>query len=254
MNFKIGLKLYSTNIDMLDEAAKLFSQGRFDYIELYAIPGSYPSTRRHWQSLEVPFVVHAAHFMHGINFAIQSQSKQNQTHFGTAQRFADLLNSPFIIVHAGNGGPIEESIRQIGVLQEPRIAIENKPKIGLNGAVCVGWSPDQFAQFQQADLLNQMVLDFGHAACSAASAGQELFGWLEDFLAYSPCLFHLVDCLLGTETDQHLNLGQGTLPIKRLLNCVGNGQPLTLETPRKSGSGLADFITDVDYLDRLRTP
>ena len=49
-----------------------------------------------------------------------------------------------IIVHGGHTGNIEETIRQVAQLNDSRIILENKPKVGINDEACVGWSPDEF--------------------------------------------------------------------------------------------------------------
>lgn len=249
--FKVGLKLYSTNHADADNALALYRSGWFDYIELYTIPGSYEETIDIWRSLPVPYIVHAAHYMHGINFANAAWRRQNERHFGVARRFADRLDSPFIIIHGGNGGPVEEAIFQIAGLNEPRVAIENKPKRGLNGEECIGWSPEQFAQFESAGILTHMVLDVTHAACSSVSAGVPLLEWLDRFLRYRPVIYHLVDCDGVTETDQHQNLGNGDLPIAEILNLLPPHRRVTLETPRSVERGMADFKEDVRFLRTL---
>jgi sugar phosphate isomerase/epimerase len=252
-SFQIGLKLYSINVDQIEEAEKLFERGFFDYIELYAIPGSYKKYAPLWKRLAVPFVVHAAHFMHGINFAHADWRRQNRKNFSDAQLFADNLKSDVIIIHAGNGGPIEEAISQIRALHDDRIAIENKPKLGLNGNVCVGWSPQEFKKFRNAGLLNRMVLDFVHAVCAAISEKKEPLEWIEQFLTFNPDLFHIVDGDGISETDHHLNLGKGNLPLGRFLEKIPLNGRVTLETPRDPGKGLKDFLEDVRFLRNYKT-
>jgi len=38
---KIGLKLHSTDIDLIEDPEKLHREAVFDYVELYVIPYSY---------------------------------------------------------------------------------------------------------------------------------------------------------------------------------------------------------------------
>ncbi len=93
MNFKlnIGLKLYSTDTSLIDNALKILEEGFYDYIELYIIPGSYKQAISDWMLFNVPFIIHAPHSFHGINLAQANMWKVNQRNFKEAQLFADSL-------------------------------------------------------------------------------------------------------------------------------------------------------------------
>ncbi len=251
IGIKIGLKLFSTNTHRIDEAQALFDQAGCDYIELYAIPGSFSSCFEKWRMVTAPFVVHAAHFGHGINLANPENVLQNKQNFEDAQRFADSLAADLIIVHGGNGGTLQETVRQLREIDDERIAIENKPKLGLNGKTCIGWAPEHFDEFLEAGVLHHMALDFVHSVCAANSEGVDPIVWTENFLRFSPDIFHLVDGDGVSETDHHLNLGQGKLPIRRFLAMVPQNGRVTLETPRRDENGLRDFIDDVAYIRAL---
>ncbi len=69
----IGLKLFSTDIALLLEAAKLSKENVFHYIELYILPGTFEETAKIWQSYQIPYIVHAPHSVHGMNLSIASQ-------------------------------------------------------------------------------------------------------------------------------------------------------------------------------------
>ena len=66
---KLGLKLWSTNTESyLREAQRLYSLGIYDYIELYVVPNTL-DTLENWKKLNIPYVLHAPHFAHGVNLA-----------------------------------------------------------------------------------------------------------------------------------------------------------------------------------------
>lgn len=251
MNFslKIGLKLHSTNIELIPDTLKL-KKGFFDYVELYIIPGSYEKTINHWEGLHVPFVIHAPHSYHGINLAQSDKWETNLKNFNEARLFADDLYSSIIILHAGNNGFIDETIRQIKLLNENRIILENKPKIGLNDEMCIGWSPFEFHRFADAGVLYGMALDFGHAVYAARSLGVDAVEIVNEFMAFSPKVFHLSDGDSSSEKDVHLNFGTGDFRIKEFLSVIPDNGLLTIETPRNAG-GLEDFVQDVNFLQKL---
>lgn len=250
-HFNIGLKLHSTNVALIPDTLRLKKEGFFDYIELYIIPDSYKKTIDAWQNLDVPYVVHAPHAVHGMNLALASQWKQNITRFKEAQEFADRLNGDRIIIHGGHTGSIAETIRQVGVLSDSRIILENKPKVGTNNEICVGWSPGDFQLASISGAFKGFALDFGHASCAAFSLGQKPMDLVRSFLVFKPKVFHLSDGDPNSERDKHQNIGKGGFNIIDFLSVIPEGGFLTLETPRNNQNGLEDFVKDVNALREL---
>ena len=247
---KIGLKLYSTDTALIQDASRL-GKGFFDFIELYIIPSSYEKTINIWKSFDIPYVIHAPHSLHRVNLAQEDKWESNLKHFVETRRFADELGSETIIVHGGNNGSISETIRQIKLLNERRIALENKPKIGLQNELCIGWSPPEFYEVFNAGVLDGMVLDFRHAACAAYSLKVKEMEIIKSFMVFNPKLFHLSDGDVLSEKDIHLNLGKGNLNLAEFLSMVPHDGLLTVETPRDPSKGLDDFVNDVIFLRKI---
>ncbi|OGL47549.1 MAG: hypothetical protein A2W05_03300 [Candidatus Schekmanbacteria bacterium RBG_16_38_10] len=248
---KIGLKLYSTNVGLIPEALELKKRELLEYIELYVIPGSYETTIDKWRSLDIPYVIHAPHSYHGINFAQADKWETNSKNIYEAQRFADSLCSDIIIVHGGNNGKFDETLRQLGLLKEKRIVLENKPKTGILGEQCVGWSPLEFWSAIDSGIIHGTVLDFGHASCAAASMRVDVRGVIQGFMEFNPKIYHLADGDVLSEKDMHLNLGKGNFNLAEFIAVIPPDAYLTLETPRKPSSDLKDFVEDVHFLRRI---
>jgi deoxyribonuclease-4 len=248
--FNIGLKLYSTDVTLIQDALRL-EKNTFNFIELYIIPGSYEKTINAWKSLDIPYVIHAPHSLHSVNLAQEEKWQSNLRHFNEARRFADKLVSKTIIVHGGNNGYISETIRQIRLLSEPRIALENKPKVGLQNELCIGWCPTEFYEVFNTGVLDSMVLDFAHAAYAANSLKVDEMELIRGFMAFNPKVFHLSDGDASSERDIHLNLGKGSLNLVEILPFVPQNGLLTIETPRDGNKGLKDFFNDVHFLRKL---
>ena len=249
--FHIGLKLHSTDTELISNAIALWEEDIFQYIELYIIPGSYVSTIELWGNCHIPFIIHAPHSFHGINLAVSSQWMQNCKLFMETQRFADKLNGERIIVHGGHTGSIEETIHQAEQLKDSRIILENKPKVGINNEVCVGWSPDEFQLAQASGVFAGFVLDFGHAACAALSVGKKTMELVEELLAFEPEVFHLSDGDQYSEKDTHYNLGKGNLELAEFLCIIPQDTYLTLETPCDYSQGLRNFVQDIYFLKEI---
>jgi len=249
--FQIGLKLYSTDTPLISEAWALWKDEIFRYIELYVIPGTYHNTIHQWRACDIPFIIHAPHSFHGMNLAVRSLQDSNINLFVEAQKFADELNADGIIVHGGHSGSIEETIRQVMLLADSRILLENKPKVGINNEVCVGWSPGDFQLASISGAFKGFAIDFGHANCAALSIHRKPMTLVLNFLTFKPEIFHLSDGDARSEKDTHFNLGKGNLPLEKFIEVIPNNVRVTLEVPRSPVSGLVDFTQDVRFLKRL---
>lgn len=244
----LGLKLFSTNTELIDKAKELWSRKVFSYIELYIIPASFQETIQSWKNCGIPFVIHAPHSFHGMNLARQEQAVSNRALFAEVQKFTDFLQGEIIIVHGGHTGIIDETIRQVRLFADQRIYLENKPKVGLHGEKCVGYSPAEFTIAAESGVFGGYVLDFGHAACAALSMKAETMELIEEFLRFGPEIFHISDGHNHLEKDSHLSLGKGSLDIAAFISLLPAKALLTLETPRRNRLVLDDFVKDVQFV------
>jgi len=247
-NFKIGLKLWSTDGAILPEAVRLYDERRFDYIELYIVPGTYSSESKKWGSFLGEYVIHCPHGGNGFNLADSDLRENNHIKFQEVQTFADRLKADSIIVHLGNNGSLDEAILQIKGLNDNRICVENKPIEGLNGEVCVGCTPEDVEKVLQESHTKGFVLDFGHAIYAANTLKIDLYDFIENFLPLDPKIFHLSDGLINSTKDCHFNLGEGDFDLSTLISFVHSGSSITLETPHNKEMGLGNFLKDLQFL------
>ena len=73
-----GLKLYSTDTALIPEAMVLYGKDLFHFIELYVIPRTPGEVIEQWKGLGVPFVIHAAHSLHGIKSGTGGKGKRKR--------------------------------------------------------------------------------------------------------------------------------------------------------------------------------
>lgn len=251
---KIGLKLWSTDTSFIPEAAELRIKKIFDYIELYVVPYSYDSTASLWKETGIDFVIHAPHTAHGVNLANDNLRKSNLKIYSEVKRFCDTLQSPYIVVHGGSDGTLDETIYQLRMLRDERIRLENKPLKGLKGELCKGCSPEEFRAVHEAGVLNGITLDFGHAIYYSASCRLDYRNIISEFLKFTPSVFHLSDGYYNSHTDVHLNIGKGEFDITELLNIVADNGMVSIETPRSSKVDLHEFIEDVRNIRLIKVP
>jgi len=246
--FKIGLKLWSINSDLVPETVKLYKKGYFDYIELYVVPGTYSLSIDRWVSLKIPFIIHCSHSGHGFNLADAKLREINKSKFEEVKAFADALKSDCIIIHLGNNGSLAEAILQLNAISDNRICAENKPIEGLKGEVCVGCSPNEIQTVLQKTHIKGFVLDFGHAFYAANSIGTNPYDLVEEFLKLNPKAFHLSDGLINSTKDCHYGLGAGDFDLAKIISYIPKGSQVTLEIPHYFTGGLTSFEKNVDYL------
>lgn len=254
--FLIGLKLHSTNIALIPDAIKLKREGFFDYIELYIIPGSYNETINAWKNLDISYVIHAPHSYSGLNLSLKNFEHNNISLIEETESFRMVLKPAKIIFHPGIDGSINETIRQILLFKKKyselfkSAIIENKPKIGLNGEVCVGSSTEEIAQIIKETEMGY-CLDIGHAIYYAAWADLKYEDVIDSFMDLKPDIYHLSDGDISSQTDLHLNFGKGNFELDRILNKIPQDSYITIETNRNMAMNLKDYESDIIYLNRL---
>lgn len=239
---KLGLKLWSGNLNYLTDALKLADAGDIQYIELYLVPGTENRLRR-WMSLKVPFILHAPH---DINLSQISARRANLKLLGRLLKAADLLKAKRIILHPGMNGEEEEIPNQLGSIRDPRWLIENLPFRTIDGkGMCNGHTTEQIRRIMKLGKTG-FCLDIGHAISSANSFKQDIYACLRNFLSLKPALYHLSDGNVSGELDRHFHLGQGTYNLKHIVrHYLPANAMVTLETQKDSPDHLNDFREDL---------
>lgn len=250
---KIGLKLWSNNKNYIRSAEELYADKVFDYIELYAVKETFSEYAALWKKLEIPYIIHAAHYHHGMNLAVPEKEEANKRLFNEAAAYADLLKAPHIIVHPGVLGSHDEVSRQVKGLSDKRILIENKPYIALNREICAGHSPEQVKEILCASKAG-FCLDINHAYNYACNAKKGYLDVIHSFMELSPIVAHLSGIDVNSEVDVHLHLRDSGFPLGDVLGSLfseGSIEYLTIETPKDTGDDLDDFLEDISDLGKL---
>jgi deoxyribonuclease IV len=243
---KIGLKLWSTNENYIPEVKRLFKKGVFNYIELYTLPKTYQKYIQLWASLDIPYIIHAPHFMHGFNLSQKASMAHNKALLTEVKSFADTLKAKYIIVHPGMAGSIKETSRQLLKLHDKRFLIENKPYVNiLNTMKCTG---STLAEIQYVCKTNNIgfCFDIGHAINAANSLNIDPLESIKSFLILQPSLIHLSDGNVKGIIDNHMHLGAGSFNLKTYFSLLPDTVPLTIETDKDDPNSLCDFEQDIN--------
>lgn len=236
---------------MARPAADLLAEGTFNYIELYTPPQTYIQTIDIWKNIPCPWIIHAPHFGHGVNLADSKCRQANVMALCDAQRFADRLHAPHIIVHGGFGGSLEETCQQVIALHDTRFILENTPQYGIDGQQCVGYTPEHISFAKKSGAFSGFVLDLGHAIYAANALKKEPLNFLRRFLKLSPYMLHISDGDWAGIKDVHHRIGQGNFNLYNICALLPKKARLTLEVPRDRGKRLEDSREDALALWQL---
>lgn len=247
MDIKFGLKLWSSNTDMVNQAIQLIDEKIFDYIELFVVP----ATQIFPFLIDVPYVIHIPHHHFGVNIGEASKKDYNLKKINESITWANKLNARYLILHAGHGS-MEHAADLLHELADKRLLIENMPKVGLDDENMIGYSPAQIMELI-GDSEMGLCLDFGHSIKAAISLKIDFNEMIQGFLKIKPKIFHISDGNFNTEKDEHLNIGFGNYDFKYFKNCIysSSSKLVTLETPRQNNLSLEDDIKNVEALRSL---
>lgn len=246
-DFEFGLKLWSTNIDLIDHAIQLIDERIFYYIELFVVPGTLMSPFK----VDVPYIIHIPHHKFGVNIGEINEQEINLAKINESIQWADSLNARYLILHAGSG-LMNDAEKFLGKISDNRLLIENMPKVGLNDERMIGYSPEQIGELINGTQMG-FCLDFGHAIKAAISLKLDYREILGDFSKLKPGLFHICDGDLETEKDSHLNIGAGSFDMQYIKEIIENNRSklITLETPRSNQFVLDEDVENMNILKKM---
>jgi deoxyribonuclease-4 len=252
MKIKIGLKLWSTNSNLLEEAKELIVNDIFQYIELMPIPKTeiLPFLD---QLSNVPYIIHITTEKHGVNISDKNKEEYNLKTIDNCISWADKLNVKYLVLHPGFGSA-NDTIEFLNSINDKRILIENMPKVGLNGEKMIGYTPEQIENLVGNKF--GLCLDLNHAIKAAVSLKRPYREFIEEFLELKPKMFHISDGRLNIEKDEHLNIGEGDYDFEFLMGCakINNQTYITLETPRLNQETLEEDVMNITALKKMCLP
>lgn len=229
MKLNFGLKLYSTNYDLLREANTLIQDDLFQYIELTPVADK---DLTHFLNYPLTYNIHAPNENQGVNIADPKKNPINLKYIERSLDWAEKLESRYIILHPGFGD-LEIALDFLKKLDNKKILIENMPKVGMNGEPMLGFNPEQIKILTRRF---GFCLDFNHAIKAAIAMKVNYRLLIEEFLKLKPKVFHISDGNLDSPIDEHLDIGNGEYDFKFLVSCLEKVEVsyVTLETIKSS--------------------
>lgn len=244
---EIGIKLWTTNINLYPRAVELYRQGKIDYLELkYVLDKS--EQLEILKEGEIPIILHAPNTIDGVDFGDDNFEK-NLKVITEMERIADQLNVTRIIIHP-EFGSIENVLTFLKKAHSKRLIIENVPKMTILGP-SLGFSPEILHRFLA--LGYPFCLDFAHAIKSAVAEQVDYKNYLKQFLELNPEMFHFNDGNFETDRDEHLHLGEGNFDLAFLKSIVTQHPhpKVTLETPRHNLNSFEEDLKNIEYFKNI---
>ncbi len=258
---KFGLKLWSKdfvkNKDFVKDAEIALKNGKFDFLELFALENSFDDVANDVKSmfLGIKTVIHAPHGIQGLDISNKDEFLNNQKRIEDARRFADIMDACYIVLHPGmNRGDkyLEESIRQFKGFNDKRLTVENLPTYcSQTKKTLHGVTPLEIKKFID-EVQCPFCLDFSHAICGANGYNCDVYGFLDDMFELKPSMYHLCDGYMGSDNDSHLHFGMGNYDLKKLISKYTTLDALiTMETGHGIPQTVKPWIDDINYLKGL---
>lgn len=260
-----GINLNSIDLisqpDLADHILKAVRDNVYNFVQLHAryTPEYYDGILRKIEQkmTGIKAIVHAPFYIpskyNGVNTSDESWLTQNIQALEFSQKCADLLQSEIIILHPGIGDSdkcVDETIRQVRLINDSRITIENLP-YEVFGCFMHGGRFENISRIvNEADC--KFCFDFAHAVCAAISLNIDIYDSLGKYKALNPILYHLSDGDISISFDAHLHLGVGNYDIKRFLSEFSNTDAMiVLETFNPPSAEIEPWLKDADYLKKL---
>lgn len=258
---KFGIKIWSTDVlknpHFVTECVKAVKDGKFGYVELFALPETFQETAAKLKAEigQEKVIIHAPHSKFGVDTGTADAYADNCKKLTSSFQFADLLSAEIIILHAGCGEGdafVDETIRQFNLLHDSRLCVENLPYFcTATGKILHGASPQQIARIK-AETGCGFCFDFSHAVCAANHYHRDIWKDLQQYASLKPSMYHLCDGDFAETADKHLHFGEGNYNLQRLLQDYTTQDALiTMETGYGTPNGIEPWLKDIDYIRLL---
>jgi sugar phosphate isomerase/epimerase len=241
---KFGLKLFPHNLFLIPKFKDLF-----DFFELYVHP---EIDLKLLLNIDKVITIHCAHMAHGFNPSDPNKESLNTNLLKKAKRAADITGSPWIIIHPGLNhgvGSIDNMIHFLKKNWDSRIILENLISFDYSNERYLCCTPEEIrSTINLLDL--RMILDFGHAICTANIFGKDPYDFIGQFMKLNPITFHLSGIDICSKQDMHCNI----YPMNndyRFVSDIPLDSFVTFETGVKNLSDYERHKKDIEFVKSL---
>ncbi|MBN2881029.1 TIM barrel protein [Candidatus Woesearchaeota archaeon] len=226
---KLGIKIWSSNVNLFEEARLAFEQKKFNFIELTAIINTFDTVPKEIIK-GIPIIIHCDNA--NVDFSNEKNNEANIKAIKECIKFADYYNSDKIIFHPGYSDSYENVNSLLNKTNDNRFYKENMPgkTISLT-SFCIGRTLEELNRIQTKNF----CLDVAHAIKAARTLNLDYLQLITDLLKLKPSIVHISDGYLNSELDEHLNIGDGEFNLSELIKLLPTECLITSETPKLNG-------------------
>ena len=240
-----GLKIWKDNLSLINEHKNIY-----DFFEVY-VDSHFPIKElRKFPNAKI--TIHAAHNHHGFDPSKKSKHEQCKQLINLAIKAADIVNAPWIIVHPGIYWDKDSRSNIFNFFDnnwDDRIIFENCIVVDRNdNDVNYLFSTPEDMKTLLSRYNARMVLDFGHAICSANILKVKPEKFIYGFLKLNPKCFHVSGIEMNAESDTHLNLLAVSSKMKYLKK-VDKSKYFTFETDCRYFNNKEIQITEIKFFE-----
>jgi len=250
--YRIGLKIYTSNMESFRKLREFYEKKIINYVELYIVPEVIDT-----QSLdilkEIPVIFHAPNINHDFNLRDENQVLEES--LNTLREISNYLNEKKVIFHPGlesGEDDIEHIIATLKELaQDYDIVLENMPKKPIKGnRNLIASNYNEFADIVKETGV-KFCVDIGHAIYSANHYEEDALDYILRFIKLGPFMFHLGDGDFSNLSDVHKHFTEGDFPLKKIVEMIPYGSTITIETPKSDFVLLSEDLANLQKLKNL---
>lgn len=241
-----GLKLWSNNVEWFPAAVEAHDAGEIDFIELYANP-AHPFSPDELSILKgILVTIHAHHRGAFHEFVMDPDALRIWNH---TLAVADSFESQRIVLHPGREHTIESFMRNLDLIDDSRILIENMAGLDVDGRPMFAQKIDELVALRAR---KPICFDFEKAVKAARYQGLDYKAYISEALEkLEPSYFHISGGDSNSPIDEHRDLFDSNIDfawIKGLLESLSEAS-IVFETPKSDG--IANDLANMHYFRNL---
>jgi len=244
---KYGLKLWSNNVELFDEAVAAHASQAFDFIELYSNPAHKPDFEALKMLKALPVTIHATHIDGFHEFVI---GEKEEAIWKQTLELADFFESEVIVIHPGRAHTFNSFKENLDKIDDSRIYIENMAGLDVDKNPMFG---QELSHLERMRELRPICFDFEKAVKAACYQKKDYKEYIEEALQrLKPSYFHISGGDKDNPVDEHLNLQAANFDVawmKRQLEAMAQPARLVFETPK--AHGIENDIANMVYFRSL---
>ena len=252
---KYGLKLWSNNIHLIDEALKKYHAGKFDFVEVYSNSQVEPDYNKLEKLKIIPVLgVHMGH-LDKAGFHTFYLTEDQKKPWRQTVDLADFFATPNIIVHPAAEHTSKTFWENLEKIDDGRIIIETMPAKSSEGGITRNFGT-ALADFREIKEKKEMCFDVPKTIKAAVFHRVDYKEYLAQALEIiQPEYFHISGCNLTDPMDEHGNIyeaGYEVVWVKTFLENYAKDRDIYLvfETP-KIGENLENDMKNIDYFKAI---